>query len=69
MNLQQALQGKTVFFITHRLSTVRHADRIVLMHQGKLAEQGTHEELMAMGGRYALYTLTMRHIVFSTQAS
>ncbi len=53
MNLQQALQGKTVFFITHRLSTVRHADRIVLMHQGKLAEQGTHEELMAMGGRYA----------------
>ena len=53
MNLQQALQGKTVFFITHRLSTVRHADRIVLMHQGALAEQGTHEELMAMGGRYA----------------
>ena len=45
-----------MFFITHRLSTVRHADRIVLMHQGKLAEQGTHEELMAMGGRYvALY--------------
>ena len=52
-NLQQALQGKTVFFITHRLSTVRHADRIVLMHQGNIAEQGTHEELMAMGGRYA----------------
>ncbi len=53
MNLQEALQNKTVFFITHRLSTVRHADRIVLMHQGKLAEQGTHEELMAIGGRYA----------------
>ena len=53
MNLQQALQGKTVFFITHRLSTVRHADRILLMHQGKLTEQGTHEELIAMGGRYA----------------
>ena len=53
MNLQKALQGKTVFFITHRLSTVRHADRIVLMHQGKLAEQGTHQELIAMGGRYA----------------
>ena len=32
---------------------MRHADRIVLMHQGALAEQGTHEELMAMGGRYA----------------
>ena len=53
MNLQKALSGKTVFFITHRLSTVRHADHIVLMHQGKLAEQGTHEELMAMDGRYA----------------
>ena len=53
MNLQHALQDKTVFFITHRLSTVRRADRILLMHQGKLAEQGTHEELMAMGGRYA----------------
>ena len=45
--------GQDRLFITHRLSTVRHADRIVLMHQGKLAEQGTHEELMAMGGRYA----------------
>ncbi|MDA7433319.1 ABC transporter transmembrane domain-containing protein [Synechococcus sp. AH-601-N10] len=52
-NLQKQLNGKTVLFITHRLSTVRHADRIVLMHQGKIAEQGTHEELMAMGGRYA----------------
>ena len=52
-NLQQALRGKTVFFITHRLSTVRHADRIVLMHQGRIAEQGTHAELMALGGRYA----------------
>lgn len=53
LNLQQALQGKTVFFITHRLSTVRHADQIILMHQGKLAEQGSHDELMAIGGRYA----------------
>ena len=50
MNLQQALQGKTVFFITHRRSTVRNADRIILAHQGKLDEQGTHEELMSMGG-------------------
>ena len=52
-NLQKALNGKTVFFITHRLNTVRHADRILLMHQGKLAEQGTHQELMDLGGRYA----------------
>lgn len=53
MNLQKALAGKTVFFITHRLSTVRHADRIVLMHKGKIVEQGFHEELIKAGGRYA----------------
>ena len=52
-NLQDQLRGKTVFFITHRLSTVRHADQIVLMHQGKISEKGTHAELMALGGRYA----------------
>ena len=52
-NLQKQLQRKTVLFITHRLSTVRGADLIVLMHQGKIAEQGTHEQLMALGGRYA----------------
>ena len=56
-NLQKALTGKTVFFITHRLSTVRRADHIVLMHEGKIAEQGTHDELINKGGRYAtLYT-------------
>jgi len=52
-NLQQQLRSKTVFFITHRLSTVRHADLIVLMHQGKIAEKGTHSELISQGGRYA----------------
>ena len=52
-HLQDQLQGKTVFFITHRLSTVRRADNIVLMHQGRIAEQGTHEQLMELGGRYA----------------
>lgn len=53
VNLQKELQNKTVFFITHRLSTVRKADLIILMHQGKIAEQGTHEELISNGGRYA----------------
>ena len=52
-NLQRQLKDKTVFFITHRLSTVRGADLIVLMHNGKIAEMGTHEELIERGGRYA----------------
>ena len=52
-NLQEQLKGKTVFFITHRLSTVRQADRIVMMHQGQIVEQGSHNELIELGVRYA----------------
>ena len=55
-NLRTCLSGCTVFFITHRLSTIRRADRIVMMHDGAVVEQGTHDELMALRGRYyALY--------------
>ena len=55
-NLRDHLKGRTVFFITHRLGTIRQADRIVLMHQGRLVEQGTHSDLMDLKGRYyALY--------------
>ena len=49
----EATEGKTVVFISHRLSTTRLADRIILMEQGRIAEQGTHEELLEMNGRYA----------------
>lgn len=42
----------TIFFITHRLSTIRRADRILLMHQGSIVESGTHENLMKDRGRY-----------------
>jgi ABC-type multidrug transport system fused ATPase/permease subunit len=42
-----------VLFITHRLGSLRHADRILVMHQGSLVEQGSHSELMNLGGRYA----------------
>ena len=52
-NLMQAYRGSTVLFITHRLSSLRHADRILVMDQGALVEQGSHEELMALGGHYA----------------
>ena len=56
LNLMEHFRGRTVLFITHRLSSIQHADRILLMHQGRLEEQGTHQQLMAQRGRYyALY--------------
>lgn len=51
-NLAAAFDHVTVFFITHRLSTVRNADVILMMDQGSVVEQGTHAELMALKGRY-----------------
>ena len=51
-NLIQAFRGRTMFIITHRLSTIQQADEIVLMHQGKVAERGTHNQLMHKRGRY-----------------
>lgn len=51
-NLKEALRGRTVFFITHRLGTIKNADVILMMDQGSIVEQGTHEELMEMKGRY-----------------
>ena len=49
----EATENKTVIFISHRLSTTRLADRIYLLEQGKIVEQGSHEELLAKAGRYA----------------
>ena len=55
-NLRVQLQDCTVLYITHRLSTVKRADQIVMMHQGAVVEQGTHQQLMEAKGRYyALY--------------
>jgi len=55
-NLLENLDHCTVFFITHRLSTIRRANMIVMMHQGAIVETGTHDELIARKGRYyALY--------------
>lgn len=55
-NLRDALTGCTVFFVTHRLSTIRNADIILMMHQGAVVEIGSHDELIDLRGRYyALY--------------
>ncbi len=56
--LRRLLEGRTSLVIAHRLSTILDADRILVMHRGKLREQGTHEELLTLGGIYArLYEL------------
>jgi len=52
-NLYRLMQGKTVIAIAHRLSTIAAMDRLVVMDQGRIVEQGTHEQLLAHGGLYA----------------
>jgi subfamily B ATP-binding cassette protein HlyB/CyaB len=52
-NMRSICQGRTVLIVAHRLSTVRHADRILVMERGQLAENGPHDELVAKDGIYA----------------
>lgn len=52
-NLKSFMRGRTSIIISHRISTVKDADIIIVLHNGKIAEQGTHEELVLLGGIYA----------------
>ncbi len=52
-NLRATLAGRTVLMVAHRLSTIKDADLIYVMHEGRIAEQGTHRQLLASGGAYA----------------
>ena len=62
--LEQFFKGRTVIVVAHRLSTVRDADKIVVLHEGKIVEEGTHNSLTSIKGRY--YELVKNQLELGT---
>ena len=58
--LARLMDGRTTIMVAHRLSTIQHADKIIVMHHGEIKESGTHQELLAKDGLYKkLYELQL----------
>ena len=56
--LEKLMTGRTTIMVAHRLSTIQHADKIIVMHKGRIRESGTHQELLEQNGIYKkLYQL------------
>jgi ABC-type multidrug transport system fused ATPase/permease subunit len=61
-SLEKLLENRTTFVVAHRLSTIMRADQILVVHQGRIVERGTHRELVLAGGRYSeLYRQFVLH--------
>ncbi len=67
--LERLTAGRTVLMVAHRLHTVRDADRIVFLDRGRIVEQGTHDELVRRGGRYARFWETSVGVASPIRAS